>query len=463
MKIKNSHLILGTGVVCFAAGLFGGGILADRSAGSGRSDSASGGVSHFKDAAGQDSGEGLYRDVLGRGRIESFEDAVNEVARSSYGAHRKALLHLTIHRWSEEDPNAALAYVSGMKVSEGQAELFSVVFRQMGKADFGAALEMLSEYGTIDNSSELLTALYSGAAEADPRHAIMAAEDLPGGPERASVLRGVIEVWAKQDVAGALEWVGAQDLDTQLEEFYRTVMIEYTHQQPEYASHLIKEMSSGDLKNGLAGQYSLFLCERGDVRSAVKWAESLGEDRAKIEAITVAFDGWLKTDADGAFRYALKAEAQTRVSLLEQAAVRMSQVDPVEASANLGDFPEEARAVAAEQIAIAWAEKDPQALVNWIGTLDVRSRTYRQAVAGAIYPLSHREPETAFNVAAGVVDSSRNTFLNHAARAWFKVDPDAALDAVNGDALMTDQEKHQLASMLSSEGSTIDVVLPALE
>ncbi|MEM6885892.1 MAG: hypothetical protein AAF571_12760 [Verrucomicrobiota bacterium] len=409
------------------------------------------------------SSEAMYRQVLALKQGADFEHMMDELRFTSSRTHRQSLLNLTVQRWAEKNASEALGYVSELRPSTGRNELLSVIFGQVARSDPDQALQWVEAFATTDNRSTLMAAAYSGWAEVRPAQAMAATEALPDGPERSWVMREVVQIWAEQDVSAVFDWIETQTADRELQSLYGMVMTQYTSQYPEKAGILIQEMLPGDIKNGLVSQYSLHLVEQGDLSAAFKWADTLNDEQAKAQALTVAFEAWSRQDPGAAFEYAISFNGDSRVGLLEQVAVHMSREDPAAAATNIERFPQEARQVATEQVAMAWAEQNPEAMIQWINSLPESSPTYSHAVKAAIYPLSKRMPETAFELATRLSDSSRSTHIRHAAQAWYEVNPDSALDAVTRDTMLTQNEKNIIVSQVTKHGRLMDLVLPSKE
>ncbi|QBG46380.1 hypothetical protein EGM51_02825 [Verrucomicrobia bacterium S94] len=389
------------------------------------------------------------------------EVIVNELQHSAAGRKHHALLSLALQYWSDSDPETALEYAQNIEDDEIRLDLLAITLGTLAETDLQKALGYLEQVENNYEREYLLASIYSGIAEIAPETAMESAEQLPLGHGRDLALTKIAEVWAEKDIHAVFDWLETQPVNRQLQSLYGDLMVTYMKQNPNEAEFLISDMAPGNLKTTMACQYAELLAQT-DIQSAVAWAEQLADPSAKKEALATAVDAWLETDPEGAFNYAIQCDEASGRKLLSQIAIHMATENPVAAAQTLERFPETTQPENAKEIARIWASHDPEGVESWISTLK-NTVSYPQAVRGAVYPLVNRNPESAFNLAASINDSSRYDLMRYTAKVWYESDPEAAYYAVSNDGLLSLREKQQLLAQIEAESTPVDMPLPAVK
>jgi len=401
-----------------------------------------------------------YREILPPSGTPPFQDLLEQARRAPSNVHHKALLHLAFQKLASENLEQAIAYALGIEESDGRLDYLATIFQEVGRTDLTNALVLINQHAPSDSKNILLAAAFTGLAETDPLRAMLRSEELVEGSDQNWVKRSIVEVWAKKDISEVFDWISTQPANMQLKELHEMVIGEYIRQAPHEAGPLIKEMYSGSSKNHLAGQYAHKLVQEGNIRKALDWANTLGDSEAKERVIEVAVEAWAKEDWRSALRYASNYQGAARVGMLEQIAVKIARQDPAQAAKNLANFPEDAQETAAHQIAYIWAEKNPSAVVDWVGQLSPSHPHYESIIKGAVNSMYRIEPERAFTLTTFLSSESRLAFMKRTGQRWFENDPDAARAAIMSDPRLGKEEKTTLISEVETSAQIVDILLP---
>ncbi|ADE54255.1 hypothetical protein [Coraliomargarita akajimensis] len=386
------------------------------------------------------------------------ENILAELQASSSGSHQRALIPLVMQYWADEDSHSALSYALQMDAEEDQLELVAIALAGMAKSAPESAVEWVELFENPREQDYLYAAIYSAYAEHHPAEAMTAAQALQAGHRRDFAMAEVAAVWAKQDAEAVFNWLETQPLNRQLQDIYGAAMVDYMQQEPEVAGAIIQELFPSDQQTVLACQYAHMLA-KNDIEQALNWVASLPDGPAKTESLGLTIGQWLEVDSEAAFQYALTSDSDLQITLLKRAALNQASLDPAAAAHSLNRFPEATRAEVASDIALLWAQQEPDAVINWIDELE-DTDVQQQAVRGAIEPLLNRTPEIAYQLAATVNGGARVELMHYTAKRWHEIDPGAVIDAVQSDPELTPDQKQQLLSSVSTNSATMDILLP---
>lgn len=143
----------------------------------------------------------------------SFADELARASRLPDAGEREAARDNLCAAWAETDPRAAFLHLAGEAVGvageAGAADRHRAdqLFRRWAARDVSAAFAHAERQPPGARREVLFGLLALVVAEADPAEAaLIAAQDMRPGPERAETVIAVLHQWARRDLPRAADW-----------------------------------------------------------------------------------------------------------------------------------------------------------------------------------------------------------------------------------------------------------------
>ena len=328
--------------------------------------------------------------------IEGYLGALRS-GKGKMDGETSLLRRLLLARWTQEDPDAALASLS----SAG------------GKQAYADAGTVLSTLAAMDPAR-------AAAWLADPENSLLRQPWMG-----AMLSRSIAEQWARQDPDAALAWASSLDPE-QRSGAYAGIINNIMESDPQRAAALAMSLDSYD-RPKLLGQIAQSWAAQ-DPAEAVAWANSLSAlDRE--ESLQEALGSWAVSDPSKAAAYVDQMPEEERAAVVGEVARNWAQQEPAEAAEWLGNQPEsEGKAGAMGQVMWNWTTSDPEAAANWLGDQPA-GPSYDNGVTGLAKAATHAydDPSTAVNWASTIENQDlRDRMTNHTLGAWRRQDEQAA-------------------------------------
>jgi len=348
---------------------------------------------------------------LTAGEIEDYLDGLRP-GKGKMNAETNFLRNLLLAKWTQEDPDAALASLS----SAGGKQAYSDAGTVLGTL---AAMDPAKAAAWLSNSdSPILRQPWMSGLLA----------------------QSVAEQWARQDPDAALEWAATLDPDQRVGA-YSGIINNIMESDPQRAAALAMTLDSSD-RPKLLGQIAEAWAAR-DPAEAVAWANSLtGGDREG--SLQEALGSWAVSDPSQAAAYVDQLPEQERSSYVRDVVRNWSEQAPADAAAWLGSQPEgEGRAGAMGYLMWNWTTRDPEAAANWLGEQPA-GPSYDEGVTGLAKAAAHAydDPSTAVNWASTIENQDlRESMTQHTLGVWRRQNEEAAQSwaAENGVELPSGQ------------------------
>ncbi len=307
------------------------------------------------------------------------------------------LRRLLFARWTQEDPDAALASLS----SAG------------GKQAYADAGTVLSTLAAMDPAR-------AAAWLTNPENSLLRQ------PWMGAILsRSIAEQWARQDPDAALAWASTLDPE-QRSGAYAGIINNIMESDPQQAAALAMSLDGYD-RPKLLGQIAESWAAQ-DPAEAVAWANSLSAGDRE-ESLQEALGSWAASDPSKAAAYVDQMPEQERSGVVGEVARNWAQQEPAEAAEWLGNQPEsESKAGAMGQVMWNWTTSDPEAAANWLGEQPA-GPSYDNGVTGLAKAATHAydDPSTAVNWASTIENQDlRDRMTSHTLGAWRRQDEQAA-------------------------------------
>ncbi len=307
------------------------------------------------------------------------------------------LRNLLLAKWTQEDPDAALASLSP-----------------------AGGKQAYSDAGTVLGTLAAMDPARAAAWLSDSDNAILRQ------PWMSDLLtQSIAEQWARQDPDAALEWASTLDPDQQVGA-YSGIISNILESDPQRAAALAMSLDSAD-RPRLLGQIAEAWAAR-DAAGAVAWANTLsGADREG--ALSEALGTWAASEPSAAAAYVDQLPQQERSPYLLDVVRNWSQQAPADAAAWLGNQPEgEGRAGAMGHLMWNWTTADPEAAANWLGEQPA-GPSYDSGVTGLAKAATHAydDPSTAVNWASTIENQDlRESMTQHTLGVWRRQNEEAA-------------------------------------
>jgi len=338
---------------------------------------------------------------LTAGEIEDYLDGLRP-GKGKMNPETNFLRSLLLAKWTQEDPDAALASLS----SAGGKQAYS---------DAGTVL------GTL------------AAMDPEKAAAWLSNSDSPilRQPWMSGLLaQSVAEQWARQDPDAALEWASTLDPEQQVGA-YSGIINNILESDPQRAAALAMSLDSSD-RPKLLGQIAEAWAAQ-DPAEAVAWANTLSSNDRE-SSLQEALGSWAVSDPSQAAAYVDQLPEQERSSYVLDVVRNWSEQAPADAAAWLGSQPEgEGRAEAMGHLMWNWTTRDPEAAANWLGEQPA-GPSYDSGVTGLAKAATHAydDPSTAVNWASTIENQDlRDSMTQHTLGVWRRQDEEAAQSWAN--------------------------------
>lgn len=307
------------------------------------------------------------------------------------------LRRLLFAKWTQEDPDAALASLS----SAG------------GKQAYADAGTVLSTLAAMDPAR-------AAAWLTNPENSLLRQPWMG-----AMLSRSIAEQWARQDPDAALAWASTLEPE-QRSGAYAGIINNIMENDPQRAAALAMSLDGYD-RPKLLGQIAESWAAQ-DPAEAVAWANSLSAGDRE-ESLQEALGSWAASDPSKAAAYVDQMPEQERSGVVGEVARNWAQQEPAEAAEWLGNQPEsESKAGAMGQVMWNWTTSDPEAAANWLGEQPA-GPSYDNGVTGLAKAATHAydDPSTAVNWASTIENQDlRDRMTSHTLGAWRRQDEQAA-------------------------------------
>ena len=305
--------------------------------------------------------------------------------------------------------------------------------------------------------------LFTRWAKADIAEAQAYVLGLESGAERNQGLAGIAEALAVTDPNAAVEF--AESLSNATEQsavWYRTIHL-LASTRPEDAASLLDQLPKGLVKQSAVNVLTDQWIEK-DPRSALAWADSLGESqlqqqvyqstvyslskedpaaaidlagklhglKTRRDAIREVTQQWFEDDALSAIAW-LRSQPDHEFSdeIYRYALPRYANSDPEASAAYFDELVDQHGLTgnlkaAAGHIAYCLAENDPNGAITWVESIGDRS-TMNRAIEQVIYSMADEHLEEAMQLATTRSELSVHA-VSHLGKALASRDPGAAFE-----------------------------------
>lgn len=297
---------------------------------------------------------------------------------------------LTLERWSETNPGAALDYAAGLRGFRAWGTV-ETVFRTAALQDRAAALAAYQKMPAGFGARNAASAIVEAVAAKDPRGALamLDGKQIKGGQQ---MLGSVLAAWARTDpLAAGAEWQ-KRSASPGASNALSGLMVAWAERDPEGAFAWSRSLTKGSDRRSAVESCLAKLAGR-DAQAALRMAESLppGERAGALPSVIYA---WSQDDPDAAEAWALaRKNPLERSQMLARLANNMDFADPERAARLARELPKGDQRTSFLQQAMGYLSysDDDEAMQRLIdGSQGEERRKLRESM---LYSISWSDPD----------------------------------------------------------------------
>ncbi|MEY3894894.1 MAG: hypothetical protein RLZZ214_413, partial [Verrucomicrobiota bacterium] len=340
----------------------------------------------------------------------------------------------------QEDPAKAAKFLSSLPANSQTSNQFSNLAGQWAQQDLEAARKWVESLPAGRTRERAMNGIISTLAQTDPAQAAAMLGGAVVTNQNSGQVGTIVGAWIKTDQTAALAWLDSLDLrgDTQRNvhsQFLQNWVNEDAPAASRYALGIQDEKSRQQAISSLVGAWG-----RNDPQAAREWIMTTLDGDAKNSSLNSLIQGLSHQDYTTALRYYQEATANLPPEAVEknfgstasQIARNWLQHDPKAAGQWVMSLPQgESRSSSVRSMVDDLGDYDIKGAAEFVGTLAAGKERDR-AVGALVSDLGdHGDPESAFDWAASITDtSSRESLIRTAANQWKEYDRAAARAAV---------------------------------
>ncbi len=303
--------------------------------------------------------------------------------------------------------------------------------------------------------AETLNQLLQQMAQNDPKAALDFVSKIEGLRDQRNATNTVLESWARENPTAALEWYAANSADltaVQRSDHIQSILRGYAETSPEGAIRYAQELGEGSaterrLKTSALETVFAQMISDGRVNQTFEALESLENDSMRSTLEVSIMRTWAEQEPSAAAAYLAdlgeNAPRNSHVALVRS----WAEIDPDQAAAHVSvlgtDHPEFGRATAT--LIARWTNYDIGAPGEWLNSLPASPEVDR---AVAIYSsrAAREDPEGAMSWASSIQnDRLRTNMMERVAGDWKEADP-TAFDTYLNTSSFTEEQRERLTN-----------------
>ncbi len=262
----------------------------------------------------------LYDDVLSEWATLDPQAAM-AYASGLAGVAGASARNTVLLAWAEVDEGAAALWIEALPPSEERRGARQALLEAIGRKDLRRFVSLLLEAKDQRMDGELLNySVWSRWIAKDPRAAVEAAMALPPGALRNQALQGISSSWALKDPEAAISWITLLLPGSERDLAASNLVFQLGMQNPKRALQLIMEGFTAPGSRNENIERGAALWARSDPTAAMAWVEALPSGEARQRALDGAFPMWAKHEPQAALAYLLQQpEGAHRAALMSGA------------------------------------------------------------------------------------------------------------------------------------------------
>lgn len=332
-----------------------------------------------------------------RARAEAGTDptgAWRNALSMAEGELRSFALWGVANAWFKQDPAAVLSAVNSLPDRKQRDSWQQSLLKRWTGVDREAAWDWIFAQPRSERRTTLLGEVAAAVAEDSPAEMLDAAEALDP-EERRSVVRRVLQVWAKTDAQAALD--------------------------------ALEEMADPQLAGAAMGLIIRSWAE-SDAQAAFDWVLAQPPSGRRSSLVHATLSQLANADPEQALALTANLDGAYRSTVVETILQEWAREDPERAAAWL-DSSSGKTPAAVSSVAWGYAREDPEAAFDWL--MDQSAAAQLRSVWPVIQNTAAKSPQTALRLIERIDDLPvRQTAGRALMSKWVETDPRAAVRAI---------------------------------
>ena len=217
---------------------------------------------------------------------------------------RHGALGGVIESLATSDPQRAAAMVMGMESDRERHGFIGEVAQSWGKRTPDIAMDWAQTLVGKERE-QAVNEILDGWAQSKPSDAAAYVDALPLSERRESQISEVAREWARRDPAEAAAWLGRQEEGQGRRDSMGELMWNWTTVDPAAASSWLAEQPASESRDVGAVTLAKTVFD-GDPEGAVSWAATISNEEMRAAAVTRGVSAWAKRDVDAAQAWAAR-------------------------------------------------------------------------------------------------------------------------------------------------------------
>jgi hypothetical protein len=352
--------------------------------------------------------------------------ALELATKDGAAAYEDFSMVVIFSNWVRQDPEAAkaaAAQLTGRAGEQARMALVSALTQSDPAAAWQYALTLPGSGRTHEDPKQQVIRAW---AESDPQAALKAALSIADSGSRSQALSSAVASWARADFPGALQYAIAVEDSTLRSDLFRAMSGTASDNRQELLNAMVEHMPVGDnYQNAVSTLFSSWA--RENPAEAAAAAAQIPPGRALSQTASQIAAQWAQVgNLNQVMSWAQQLpEGEARNNALGSLFSHWSNRDAPQALAALGTLSAADRPAAVRSLAAGWSQKNPEAVLQWAGTLaEGRERT--DVINSALSQWAGTSPELAAAYVQRLTDDQGGRALQAVVDRWASKDAEAA-------------------------------------
>jgi len=402
--------------------------------------------------------EALYS-LAGRSDVKAIKRLINEADVIDIPGERLAALHILYLRFSELNPEAALAFFFDSGLTD-ESQILSTMFSSWAKFDLDAAISRTRQLKNMgqqriannailqayaDRDPDLLQQIAkrlsgpknldwqqaratTNIASSDPISALEAAFELTNPNARRQAVWRVARIWAQTDAQAALDYANNIEDQNLRRQFRNAVWNRLAEQDPEAAlAKLDSDLTQSEKQIILYAAMSAL--SQLEPQRALAIANNMESRSLKEQAMSSIFQTWAHND----FRAAAAAleNFELNRNLLLQLGYTVSYSYANNAPQEALEWAERIGGIQGQlwsNVLVSISERDPLQALNLVSNMEPSGRK-QEIMSNLLNTIANQQPLLAMDYLVDLPPGQyRTQTTSQIVQSWSRQDPKAALD-----------------------------------
>lgn len=396
--------------------------------------------------------EGPTRDMARRGLVSTLVQTDPEAAwRYAQNLPASAESYAdprmdVIQRWADTDPQAALKAALSISDAQTRPMAISRAVASWSSRDFPAALDYAVGLQDTTLRSEILYAMSMNGGADSQKLLNALIEHMPVGDNFRNAVSNLLGNWARENPAEAAAAVTQLPAGRALSSAVSRVASQWAETgPPSQVLAWAQSLPAGEARANALEAVFSQMSSRDPQQAMAALAMLPAADRK--DAINSFAQGWSRSNPQAVLQWAgTLADPGERSDVIRSAVAQWAGTAPEAAAAWVERLPADQNASAMQAVADRWASKDAEAAAAWVARQPA-GQAKDSAISSLTRQIASEDPEAALQWAGTIADAkTRERQTEQLARDWMRQDPGAARKWIEKSSLPPDTRNRLLKS-----------------